>query len=112
MRIVNVRGLPAGAPGITYLGRACRGWPAHPLANPFVLVGEAERGATLAAYRDWLAAKLAADDRRVVTALLDLPPDAALGCWCLTAAAAAPPGAERCHCEVVANAWRRLVLNE
>ena len=34
MHAVNVRGLPANAPGILYAGRSCAGWRQSPLGNP------------------------------------------------------------------------------
>ncbi len=99
MRVVNVRGLTPGAPGVYYCGRACAGWPESPLANPFVLNFEADRDAVIDRYWLWLEDLVRENDRAVVTALLDLPEDALLGCWC------AP---KRCHAEAVMEFARRL----
>ena len=99
MRTVNVRGLTPGAPGVYYCGRASGGWPASPLANPFVLEREADRDRVIDRYWRWLEERVREDDREVVEALLDLPDDALLGCWC------AP---KRCHTEAVIEFARRL----
>lgn len=99
MTPVNVRGLPPGTPGVYYCGRACNGWPESPLANPFVLTREADRDRVIDRYREWLDERIREDDRTVVTALLDLPDDARLGCWCVP---------KRCHVEAIIAAARRL----
>jgi hypothetical protein len=108
MRVVNVRGMTPNTPGVTYVGRACRGWPPSVLANLYVMGSEADRPRALSWYRDWLDARIAEDDRAVVSALLDLPADAVLGCWCVDRDGECPAGAERCHAELVAKAARRL----
>lgn len=92
MRIVNVRGLSPGAHGVVYCGRACSGWPESPLANPFVLERESDRARVLSLYQQWLEERVRENDREVITALLELPDDAVLGCWCFP---------KRCHCEAI-----------
>ena len=98
-RVVNVRGMDPNTPGVIYCGRACGGWPESPLANPFHLEREKDRERVIGLYRQWLQARIAEDDRVIVSALLALPPDAVLGCWC------AP---RRCHCDVIIEVASRL----
>jgi hypothetical protein len=95
-----VRGVSPGAPGVYYCGRACAGWPESPLANPFVLEREADRDRVIGWYWEWLAERVRDDDREVVAALLGLPDDAQLGCWCDLS--------KRCHVEAVIEFARRL----
>lgn len=95
-----VRGLSPGVPGVYYCGRAAAGWPESPLANPFVLVRESDRDRVIDRYWRWLEERVAEDDRAVVTALLDLPADAVLACWC--------PIDRRCHVEAIIEFARRL----
>lgn len=92
MRVVNVKGMPANAPGIIYCGRACGGWPRSPLANPFKLRPGEDRAGAIQSFRGYLRGLVAAGDTEIIAALLSLPADAVLGCWC------APLS---CHCEVI-----------
>jgi hypothetical protein len=96
---VNVRGLAPGTPGVYYCGRACGGWPESPLANPFVLEREADRDRVIGWYRQWLEEQVRDDNRTVIAALLDIPDDARLGCWCHP---------KRCHVDVIIEFARRL----
>jgi hypothetical protein len=111
--VVSVRGLRPRAPGVVYVGRACAGWPASPLGNPFRRAVAGSREEAIRRYRAWL--------RSIVRCALAgdplPPPEAAawaelvhlarlaaagealtLGCWC----APLP-----CHAEVMraAVAW-------
>lgn len=108
MRIVSVRGRPSESPGIVYCGRACGGWPASPLANPFPLTRAADRPVVLNQYRAWLWERIAADDRAVVSALLALGEGDTLGCWCVDRDEPAPDGEEVCHCEIIVKVARLL----
>lgn len=82
-----------------YLGRAmpARGLEGSALGNPFRLVGEAQRGSTIARYKIWLETKLEQRDAAVRGEMnrlykLALGGDLELACWC----APLP-----CHCNVV-----------
>jgi hypothetical protein len=97
--VVNVRGMPPDSPGVVYCGRACAGWSGSPLANPYHLRRESDRAGVIARYRDWLEERIAADDRVIITALLSIHPDAALGCWC---------SPKLCHADVIAEVATRL----
>ena len=53
LSVVSVRGLAPRTPGIVYVGRACAGWPASPLGNPFkrAVVGSKEVTAEARTFR-------------------------------------------------------------
>lgn len=83
VRVINVKRKGGAAlPRCVYVGRQCRGWRAHPLANPFKVQDYAERWQCLHAYRKWLLARptLEADLAELWEACEHgaLP----LGCWC------------------------------
>ncbi len=91
---------PEGPPPlvVVYVGRAVAGWQASPLANPFRLKDEEERGATIERYREWLQERLRetsspqSDELRRILALSLEGRGVALGCWC------AP---NECHGQVI-----------
>jgi hypothetical protein len=110
LSVVSVRGLAPRTPGIVYVGRACAGWPASPLGNPFkrAVVGSKEEA--ISRYRAWLRSVV----RRALAGEALPPAEAAawaelarlarlaaagealtLGCWCAPAA---------CHAEVIRDA--------
>ena len=101
-------------PGIVYVGRACAGWPASPLGNPFkrAVVGSKEEA--ISRYRAWLRSVV----RRALAGEALPPAEAAawaelarlarlaaagealtLGCWCAPLA---------CHAEVIRDAVQWL----
>ena len=94
--ILNVRGLVPGDPSLVYVGRACRGWPRHELANPFHIVVDTieTRLDCLIAYQHWLLGQRALSKKldRLWAAMQEgrLP----LGCWCKPLA---------CHADVLAD---------
>jgi len=98
MKIINVAGLPANAPGVVYCGRRTRiGWPQSPLHNPFALVKDGTREQVIAKFRTYLMERIEDGDRKILDALDVLTEDSVLGCWCKPAA---------CHCDVIAEVWR------
>ena len=105
--VVNVRGLRANAVNVWYVGRACAGWHASPLGNPFHLGGRT-RGSTLAAYKAWLWGKVQSGRGPAWAALANLAAlvksgqRVQLGCWCV-------PGP--CHGEIVKACVLWLVAN-
>lgn len=70
---------------------------ATPLGNPFPMQCEADRETVIANYRQWLWAKMQAQDSAVMAQLLSIKEGDRLGCWC------AP---KPCHCDVIINARR------
>ncbi len=101
MKIVNVRGLKANTPGITYCGRSFAGWTGSVLGNPFKVGRDGTLDEVITQYEMWLAGQIilsAGEPQRA--ALRELTEDSVLGCWC------AP---KRCHCEVIEKLWKRFV---
>lgn len=88
--VVSVRGLkPATAPAaLIYIGRLAGGWPRSPLANPYRLSADADRGAVIERYRTWLWGKMQAHDPKVLAELdriierVKSGEPVQLGCWC------------------------------
>ena len=81
-----------------YIGRACAGHAASPLANPFT---RQEHGdVALPLYRRHLWAKMKARDPAVLQALDEITPEHHLVCWCLL-----PNGYGQCHGQIVVAAW-------
>jgi len=108
--VVSVRGLVAGDPSVVYVGRACCGWQASPLGNPFRVGRDGSRAVVIARYRSWLWSSvvrpgLAGQSSPGWVALVGLARQVAagqslvLGCWC----APLP-----CHASVVASCVRWL----
>jgi hypothetical protein len=103
IELVNVRGMPPNAPGITYLGRPCGGWKRSPLANRYRIGPDGNRQEVIAKYRRWLWGIVQERDSDAWTELQRLAAHEGpltLGCWCLPAP---------CHIEVVKAAilWLR-----
>jgi hypothetical protein len=115
MQIVNVRGMTPNDPSIVYCGRACGGWDASPLANPFKIGKDGTREECLWKYAAYLATQLERHARplrvtpqealagfkisAIRIAWKELTRDSVLGCWC------AP---KPCHCEVIAWLWEGM----
>jgi hypothetical protein len=97
VRVANVRDEKEGE----YVGRAMRDRAGSPLGNPFRLVSEDERGATIERYRDWLRERVRENDPAVMNELARLlgearePGGVTLLCFCAPKA---------CHADVVASA--------
>ena len=104
MHAINVRGLPANAPGILYTGRSCAGWRQSPLGNPY---RGPDREQNIALFkRDlWAAIQAGLRGAQMTTwqqaawqALLSLVArtqageDVAVGCWCKP---------QSCHTDVI-----------
>lgn len=96
-----------------YCGRPHKRFAGSPLANPFPMASEADRGRVIAEYRLWLWGKIKAGNQAVLNELRVIV-DAeqsrelvALGCWCSPKA---------CHCDQVILALRSErvieILNE
>jgi len=89
-----------------YVGRACRGYPQSPLANPW-RAPEKEREQTLARYRVWLREALQDKDSPQAQEILRLAKKVAAGerlallCWCKP---------KNCHGDIVQEAVDRLAL--
>ena len=68
------------------------------LGNPFKVKpwGEYERDESIARHRVWLN-KQRLDQTEVWDALVSLPEDAVLGCFCKP---------EACHCDTIIDAWK------
>ena len=86
-----------------YIGRACRGYPQSPLANPHK-VADHGRGNTLGLYREWLREALKdlehpATREIIRLAHLVLKEDVVLLCWCSPAP---------CHGDIVKKAVEKL----
>ncbi len=112
MQVVNVRGLAANDPSITYIGRGSGGWAASPLGNPCSIPGVAcpicqqthfgqrmvqlTESRSIECYRKWLWGRIRSDDRVVINAILALKADDKLGCWCKP---------KSCHGDVLIKAW-------
>lgn len=122
MKVINLSGRRGLPPKLVYCGRAFGPFAASPLGNPcsardkpcpvcktihFPRGRPGEAGPSVQCYRRWLFARIRANDRAVIGALLALPDDATLGCWCVDLDDATR-GSEQCHCEVVAKAARYL----
>lgn len=93
--LINVRGMPANAPDITYLGRSCAGWKGSPLANQYRITSTCDRMTSISLYKKWLHSVIldknsAAWDE--LKRLVDTTEPLVLGCWCLPL---------RCHIETV-----------
>lgn len=103
--VINVKHVAPGS--FEYCGRANPMYKLKqsPLANPFKLDKDtpAERERVITQYREWLEAKIAANDSAVVNELARLKVlaakgDVALGCWCAD---------KRCHCDVIKDVLMR-----
>lgn len=93
--LINVRGMPANTPGVTYLGRSCAGWKGNPLANPYHITSTCTREQAVARYKSWLWGVIQAKDSPAWTELerlVKFDGPLTLGCWCLP---------QRCHIETV-----------
>lgn len=103
--LLTIRVVKVGARGpqlgeIVYIGRAARGYPASPLANPYHIGRDGSRATVIAKYRVWLDRELANPESaaskeisRLVGLLLTSKENAvALMCWCAPLA---------CHGDVV-----------
>lgn len=110
MRVVKVK--PGGKTRCTYVGREFAGYPRSVFANPHHVgrcpCGQShERGEAVQLYRDWLHRRIVEGSREIIDALLALPEDAALGCWCDNIKNPYE-GKLICHAQVVARAARWL----
>lgn len=118
IRITNVRGLrtPEQRATVVYVGRACAGWPGHPLANPFK-IGERSPGnhrvtlgrdGVIAYYRQFLES-LDEGGRLgpALAALWEATGHGAkpLGCWCCEATAG-DGSPVVCHAQTLAELLR------
>lgn len=86
-----------------YVGRPFAGLPGHPLANPFKIATEAERGPAVLRYQRWLP-----DQPDVERLLAEIRDDcefgrAPLACWCCNWRLGEPIKVE-CHAIVIAQA--------
>jgi len=95
--VVNVRDIQAGDKGVVYVGRACAGWRASVLGNPFKLGVDGSREVVIQKYKAWLWAqyKKGGEVRREVLRLVEAAKSGqgvVLGCWCKPLA---------CHGDVV-----------
>jgi hypothetical protein len=110
MQIVKVsaetRGLWERVHPFVYCGRRAGGFPESPLGNPFKVGRDGDLPTVLMKYRRWLWERLQFDSPQQ-RAMEALPAAAVLGCWCLNKRDAGT-GAEQCHCDVIAKAWRWL----
>lgn len=94
-----------------YIGRACCGRTASPLANPYKLrqgASDAERTECIAKYRKWLLGQIAENSPAVVMELVRIAALArtqvvSLGCWC---------SPKRCHGDVVVEVLEMLESRE
>jgi len=115
LSVISVRNFSPRTSGIVYVGRACAGWAASPLGNPFKRAAIGSKEEAIHRYRAWLrsVARRASAGEALEPAeaaawaeLLRLAKLAAageqlaLGCWCAPAA---------CHAEVVCDAVQWLV---
>lgn len=69
-----------------------------PLGNPWKIKRKAANAVRASAqdqYKKWLWAKIKARDKEVMNALLAIPKDAILGCWCTPK--------PFCHAEIIAS---------
>lgn len=112
--IVNINRKPPTP--YVYVGRAMpsakerEALPASPLGNPFRLGGKRspdEIARVLKEYRQWLFAKIKAEDESVMLLLRKIGEDTTLACWCVEMEGEEIyTGAERCHAQVIMKAWR------
>lgn len=83
-----------------------------PLGNPFKLADRKKPTIkrVLEQYREWLYGKIRANDRSIMFLLREaIKPDTTLACWCVDMQGDEIfRSAERCHCQVIAKAWRWL----
>lgn len=139
MKIVNVRGLRPGTPGIVYCGRGSGGWIEHPLLHnkhntmypcrviacinklshythrvcrrgPIHSVTEA-----IQLFRTDLHKRITSGDTELLNYLYNLPDCATLGCWCVEKdEGEIVRGKEECHCEVIilASRWLQKLVKE
>jgi hypothetical protein len=78
-----------------------------PLANPFVEGIDGPRSEAIAAFEAWLHREREGEAKGAWQALAQLPAGAVLGCWCVNKKEAGA-GADDCHCDVLARAWKTL----
>jgi hypothetical protein len=88
-----------------YIGRACRGYPRSPLANPFRKSEVGSKDAAITAYREWLRGQLSDSKSEAAQEVIRLGRLVAEGaeitmlCWCSPAS---------CHGDVVKEAVERM----
>ena len=84
--MIVVANVKWGQPGV-YIGRAVRCHPASVLSNPYPIIPGRTRAQAIAAYRVWLAERVAAGDEAIMEELkrikgLSRIGDVRLNCWC------------------------------
>lgn len=89
-----------------YIGRACRGYPQSPLANPYRSSELGSKDLALQAYRDWLKSQLRDSQTPAALEILRLSQTAleeqvTLLCWCTPAP---------CHGDIVREAVEKLMV--
>jgi len=107
MKVVNVKGMKANDPAVTYCGRSFGGWVESPLHNPFRKGQKCQRCGklhgnpqdTIPCYRAYLQEQVLLNNQVILAALNSLTEDSVLGCWCKP---------NPCHCDVVIEEWRKL----
>ena len=95
IRTHHIRRAPVGT---IYIGRAFGGFRKSPYCNPFPMRGEADRFNCLLKFAEyWYAPEQKSLRER---ALVEIPKDADLGCWCHP---------KTCHCDIIAGylEWTR-----
>lgn len=122
MRAINLSGRRTFPPGLVYCGRKFGGLEASPLGNPCSIRGvpcpicrkihyphrgPTKAGKSVECYRVWLFREIRAGNQTVVREIMNIPPTAVLGCWCLDAEDART--VTDCHTGVIARAaeWLR-----
>lgn len=93
MNVVNKRSHAPTAQDV-YIGRPSI------LGNPFVIGKDGTREDVIAKYQEWLVDKVkTTPDLRVINAVLSIPEDANLVCWCAPLA---------CHGDIIRKAHKWL----
>lgn len=72
------------------------------LANPYVVGKHGKRGECVELYRKYLAREIKNNNRDIIDALLQIPDDAKLACFCAPA---------KCHVEIIIRARDWLIKN-
>lgn len=72
------------------------------LANPYIVGKHGQRGECVELYRKFLAREIKGNNRQIIDALLQIPDDAKLACFCAPA---------KCHAEIIVRARQWLIDN-
>lgn len=104
-RVVHVND---GVPGAVYIGRAMpsRGLRASPIANPYRIGKEGDRGTVIALYRGWLWMHLRREFAATIAGAVIACRGKPLACWCRHDGEPKAP-ANACHGDVIIDLLER-----